>query len=58
MLTQMGDAEDSCKEETRCSSSSEGMTEGMRGESGDKMLTDSDDHDRQHNCLDSGGGGG
>lgn len=54
----MGDAEDSCKEETRCSSSSEGMTEGMRGESGDKMLTDSDDHDRQHNCLDSGGGGG
>lgn len=30
----------------------------MRGESGDKMLTDSDDHDRQHNCLDSGGGGG
>lgn len=53
--TQMNDAEDSCKVETRCGSSSKGAMEGTGRKSGEKMLRYSDDHDSQHNCLDMRG---
>lgn len=45
VLSQMDDVQDSCKVETRCSSSSKGRMGGPGGEGGDKTLTGSDDHD-------------